>query len=37
MSILYFSGSQTIVFKTADGILFNNAFSTDNIDGIMTI
>jgi len=37
MPILYFKGYQTTGFKTAEGILFKNAFSTDNIDGNMTI
>jgi hypothetical protein len=36
-SILYFKGYQTIGFRTAEGILFKNAFSTNNIDGNMTI
>jgi len=37
MSILYFKGYQTMGFKTAEGILSKNAFSTDNIDSNMTI
>jgi hypothetical protein len=37
MSVLYFKGYQTMGFKIAEGILFKNAFSTDNIDGNMTI